>query len=538
MRRALLLFAVALACSGPQRPKPRQGPKLVVLIVIDQLPSWVFDRDKALFTGGLARMLRDGGYVPAAELPYANTFTAPGHAAIGTGAPPAVTGIVGNNWWRRDEAIEREAEYDLTSPVLSVSASHAGVLSAGDNGSAKALRVDGVADVLRTATNGRAKSVAISLKARGAVFVAGRHPDLAIWYEPAAGGMTTSKAYAAEPPRWLVELAATKPASRFYRSTWTAKDPALLAKTTRILDPSPGEGSFGGFTTQFPHDLAITEAPTKSIVHTPFADDIVMDAVIAALDAMELGKDETPDLLAVSFSAHDFAGHMWGPDSWEVLDLTMRLDLALGQLFATLDRQVGIGQWAAVLTSDHGATPIVERGLAGARRIPTSEVTKTIDDALTSYGPPSFVARIASSNIYFNADFARVERKTEAIKAAAVAVAKLPNIAAVRPLSEVTGHCDARKGLEQAICLGAVDGDGGELFVVPTAGSLITDYKTGTHHDAPFDDNRKVPILVLAPGLAPQQGTGTLLQVAPTVAALLGIPAPPAAKSPPLFNLR
>lgn len=538
MRRAFLLFSLALACSGPQRAKPRQGPKLVVMIVIDQLPSWVFERDKALFTGGLARMLREGGYVPAAEVPYANTFTAPGHAAIGTGAPPSVTGIVGNNWWRRAEAIEREAEYDISAPVLSVASSHAGVLSAGDNGSAKALRVDGVADVLRRETGGKAKSIAISLKARGAVFIAGKHPDLAIWYEPAAGGMTTSKAYADEPPRWLVELAATRPASRFYRSNWLPKDPGVLARTTKIVDSAAGEGSIGGFTKEFPHDLAATEAPTKSIVHTPFADDIVMDAVTGALDALQLGKDETPDLLAVSFSAHDFAGHMWGPDSWEVLDLTLRLDLALGQLFATLDRQVGVGQWAAVLTSDHGATPVVERGRSGARRIPTAEVTKAIDDALLPYGPPSFVARVASSNVYFNADFVRVERKLEALKAAAAAVAKLPNIAAAIPLSEVTGHCETRTGLEQVICLSAVDGDGGELFVVPTAGSLITDYKTGTHHDAPFDDNRRVPILVLAPGLAAQRGTGTLLQVAPTLAALLGISAPPAAKSPALFGLR
>ena len=73
---------------------------------------------------------------------------------------------------------------------------------------------------------------------------------------------------------------------------------------------------------------------------------------------------------------------------------------------------------------------------------------------------------------------------------------------------------------------------------MPANGSLITDYATGTHHDSPFDDNRLVPILVLAPGLAAQAGTGSLLQVAPTLAALLRIPPPAAAKSPALFGLR
>ncbi|MBA3404229.1 MAG: alkaline phosphatase family protein, partial [Gemmatimonadaceae bacterium] len=76
-------MTLALACSGTQRAKGPPGPKLVVLIVVDQLPTWVFERDRKLFTGGFARMLREGGYVASAELPHANPFTAPGHAVIG-----------------------------------------------------------------------------------------------------------------------------------------------------------------------------------------------------------------------------------------------------------------------------------------------------------------------------------------------------------------------------------------------------------------------------------------------------------------------
>jgi arylsulfatase A-like enzyme len=67
---------------------------------------------------------------------------------------------------------------------------------------------------------------------------------------------------------------------------------------------------------------------------------------------------------------------------------------------------------------------------------------------------------------------------------------------------------------------------------------MITDSPAGTHHDAPFGDNRHVPILVMAPGLEPQNGTGSLLQVAPTLAALLGIPPPAAAKERPLFGIK
>ncbi len=538
MKRAdLIVLALALACSGGQKTGRKQGPKLVVLIVVDQLPVWMFERDKAQFTGGFARMLRDGAYLQA-EIPFANPLTSPGHAAIGTGAPPSVTGIVGNIWYRRAEGKERDAEYDPEAPVLAVGASHAGVLSVDDNGSAKALRVEGVADMLRTATGGKGKSVAIALKARGAVFSTGKRPDLAIWYEAAAGGMTTSRAYAAEPPGWLVELAASRSASRFYRSEWKAADPVRLAKVTGLLDDGPGEGKTGGFDSALPHDLATVENPTKMVLHTPFADDIEMDAVLAALDNMELGEDATPDLLAVSFSAHDYAGHLWGPDSWEVLDLTTRLDAHLARLFQTLDDKVGAGQWAAVLTSDHGATPVIERGKPGARRITTRELIQVIDGALAPFGTGPFVTKIVSGNVYLTAAFARIENKDAALKAVAAALAKVPNVAAAVATSAVAGNCESRRGLEQAICYAIVDGEAGELYIAPVAGSLITDYTTGTHHDAPFDDNRKVPLLVLAPGIAPQQGTASLLQVAPTVAALLGVPAPPAAKSPALFGLR
>ena len=172
-----MVVAVLVGCP---RPTPvaevaRARPRLVMLLVIDQLPTWAFERDRALFTGGLARLLREGAVVSAATLPHANTFTAPGHATIGTGATPAVHGVIGNRWFRRDEGLDRPAEHDPSSPVLALGAADGEPVKA--TASARALRVEGLADVLRTASNGRARSVAIALKARAACMVAGRRPS-------------------------------------------------------------------------------------------------------------------------------------------------------------------------------------------------------------------------------------------------------------------------------------------------------------------------------------------------------------------------
>ncbi len=547
MRRALAaVLAVAttlVACHpSPSPSRTPEKPRLVVLIVIDQWPSWIVAKQSHLYTGGIARLLREGAVVRDAELPYANTFTAVGHATIGTGAPPNVSGIVGNYWYRRGDGRDRPAEYDGDAPVLSVGRPLGdSQVSAEDGSSAKALRVEGIADALRRQRGG-AHSVAIALKARSACLVAGQHPDLAIWFEAGAGGMTTSKAYAAEPPPWLVKLAADAPISRYFGATWTARDPGMLAKETGIADDSPGEHAEHELGAAFPHALPGSDRPERAILQTPFADEIVSRTVARALDAMELGADDTPDLLAISFGAHDYAGHSWGPDSWEVLDLTLRLDQALGELFDALDARVGKDGWAVVMTSDHGATPLVERARIGsARRISPAEIEEAAQKAIAGVvgSPGPWVARQVSSNLYLTTQFAALsdELKTRAFDAATKAIAAVPGIAAVGRSDRFSPGCAAEKDLQQAICRAIVPGEAGEMYAVAIAGSLISEYKAGTGHDAPFDDNRHVPILVKAPGLAPQEGTGTLLQVAPTVSALLGISPPAAATEPALFGL-
>lgn len=541
MSRALgVLLGLLIACQHGAIPsEKRTQPKLVVLVVIDQWPSWVFEKQRDLFKHGIGRLLEEGGVIADGELPYASTFTATGHAALGTGAPPRESGIVANAWYRRDARRDRSAEHDPDAPLFSVAEPLNGA-KPDEGASGKALRVDGIAEALRAGTSGVGRSVAIALKARSAAFIAGRRPDVAVWYDAGAGGMTTSKAYADEVPPWLVQLARDVPASRFFSSVWDARDPALYAKATGIPDDSPGEVSEHGLGAAFPHLLAKTERPERAIVETPFADRLVSRTVAVALDALELGRDDVPDFLAISYSAHDYAGHNWGPDSWEVLDNTLRLDEELGQIFDALDARVGQNNWAVIVTSDHGATPLIERArIRSARRISAAEITGAAEKAIAQVlGGGPWVVEVISSNIYMTPKFAGLpeSQKTEAIDAAVKAISAVPGIAVTGRTDRFSHGCTREKDLYRAICLGSVPGEGGELYVYPKAGSLITDYKSGTSHDAPFDDNRHVPILIKAPGLEPQAGRGNVLQVAPTIAALLGVKPPAAARERPLFK--
>ncbi len=535
MNRAFaVVLAVVVGCrpATVATPSPSVRPKIVVLLVIDQLPTWAWERDRALFVGGFARLMREGAYVQG-ELEHANTFTAPGHASIGTGAPPSEHGIVGNQWFRRAEGVTRSAEHDTGGQTFSVIEPGALI---DDFGSPTALRAEGIVDVLRRESP-RAHSITIALKARAAALMGGMAPELAIWFEQLAGGMTTSKAYADAPPAWLFELARAKPTSRFIGQTWQALDAQQLAAHTKIADDAPGEGDLHGLGIAFPHPITDPDA----IAVTPFGDEVVLDGALAAIDAMHLGEDDVPDLLAVSFNAHDYIGHTWGPDSWEMLDATLRLDRSLATLFDALDRKVGKAGWALVMTSDHGATPLVERGgTEGARRITNNELAGEVERELVALlaRPGPWVATVTSNQLYFTPKLAELgaEEQASAVRAARNALGRVQGIETVFAATELTGDCTRRKGLERAVCFAIVPGESGELFIVPRRGWVITDYKTGTQHDAPNDDNRKVPILVKGPGVeAGATATGSQLQVAPTVAALLGVSPPASATAQPLF---
>lgn len=524
--------------------KPAARPRLVVLVVVDQLPIWSFERDRALLDGGIRRLLDDGVYYRHARYPYAGTFTAPGHAALGTGAPPSVTGILANEWYHRDGGDTRSAVADPAAPLLAIGVPGLSPPDPGDTASPAQLAVDGVGDELVHDTGGRGHAVAVGLKDRSTVLVLGRHPTMAVFYDPSQPAMTTSSYYAAKPPQWLVDLARQHPVSAHEGDVWKPTDAELLRRQTGISDDGPGEGGAYGLGPTFPHRLAATTNPAKALRETPAGNAIVFEAARAALAGEDLGTDDVPDILALLLSAHDYAGHDWGQESWERLDLFLRLDDSLGSFFDELDRRVGKGKWAAVLTSDHGVTHLVEETRADggeARRIDVEEIEATGEKAAAKVlGKGDWIAAVSAGTIYVTDAFRNKPeaRREAALDAITEAVGRMKDVALAERTDRLRGHCDTRHGVDAMACRGLHPTLSGEIFVAPQPGSVITKakYLTGTTHGSYNPDDTDVPIIVYAPGQPPRvvdQMVSTL-QVAPTLARMLGVSPPPAAKALPL----
>jgi hypothetical protein len=127
--------------------------------------------------------------------------------------------------------------------------------------------------------------------------------------------------------------------------------------------------------------------------------------------------------------------------------------------------------------------------------------------------------------------------KQRALDAAVTAITDIPGMGGAQRVDVVPATCAGDRDIDRAVCKAIVPGQAGDIYVYPRAGSVLTQAKFGTGHDAPNDDNRRVPVIVVAPGLAPRHDVGTTLQVAPTLAALLGVAPPATATAPALFGI-
>lgn len=548
MRKGMMLaLALFVGCAGPgvsvpQKPaaptEKEKPPRLVVLLVIDQFPAWSFLRYEGVLEGGLAQLAAKGAVYERVVLPYAGTYTAPGHAALSTGAPPRVTGILANEFIDRETGKMTTPIADATSPVF---VPGGGTSDPALGASPRALLVPGIADSLEAATDGKAHTVTVAIKDRAAIMVGGKRPDLAIWYEPKIAAFTTSRYYADAMPAWLATLAQQSPVSARFDDVWTPLDPEAVARAANKPDAAPGEGGGYGFDTTFPHEPAKTAKPAVAFKATPSATRALLETARAAVTAESLGADEIPDFLAVSFSAHDYVAHVWGQESWERLDMLIRIDRELARFLNFLDERVGHGRYAVVVASDHGATPLVEdsvrAGRPGMRVDPAAMLAAAETAAAGILGPGDYFAKLAGLTMYPTAALSEKpqQARAKAIAAAAAAVSAIPGIAFAAPTATVRGGCDERTGNAKLVCA-SVREESGVLAFVPARYAILSSFPTGTGHGSSSPEDSTIPVMVYRPGNQPARvrAKRSMLQVAPTVTHLLGVPPPAAAKAAPL----
>jgi predicted AlkP superfamily pyrophosphatase or phosphodiesterase len=506
-------------------------PKLVVLLVVDQMRGDYVDKFLPQWTGGLRRLVEEGAWFRDAAYPYAGTETCPGHATISTGALPASHAMIANAWWDR----ETQKMVTCTADPSAKNSGYAGVSAKGGD-SAWRMEIPAFAEELRFQTNGATRVVTFSLKARAAITMAGHKADAVTWAD--GGGWVTSSVYGAMP--FVEQYAKTHPIKEDYGKTWTRSLPdGSYWYDERATGAVPPEG----WNLTFPHPLrgkAAANEPDAAFYEqwasSPFADAYLTRFAETAVDSLGLGQGGGTDFLGVSYSSLDYVGHEFGPRSWEIQDVLVRLDKDLADLFAHLDKRVGRGKYVVALSADHGVAPIVEdmqKTDADVGILHLAELQDRIEKALEPFNfPKPAIARINGSDLYFAPDvYEKLRHDDKAMRAVVDAALGQPGVAEVFRAEQVQNRPATQSPTRTALADSYFPGRSGDLFIVPKPYWLMdrnpagTSRSYGAGHGVPYNYDQHVPILLMGFGIRHGEyfDAVTPADIAPTLASLCGI---------------
>jgi predicted AlkP superfamily pyrophosphatase or phosphodiesterase len=519
----LLGFTVVFATPRAQTPAPAQTPRLVVILVVDQLRADYVPQYGDHWTRGLRRLLDTGASFPLAAYPYALTVTCAGHATISTGMLPSRHGMIGNGW--HDRELRKNVTCTEDSTVTSIGLG--GRIGTERHGT-KYLAVNTFTDELRAQAHRPPTIVGISLKARSAMTLAGHaSPTTYSVWEEDDGTWASSTAYTTTAWPVVDAWAGANPVTAAYGQEW---DRLLPADRYVFADDLPGEPA----PSVFPHRFeSKSGAPDTDFVNrwerSPFSDAALGSLAAHLLRELKLGQSPTgTDVLAVSFSALDLVGHAYGPRSHEVQDTLARLDVTIGALLDELDRVVGRDRYVVALSADHGVAPMPEQMtgvLRSAGRYTWNDIRRAIENALTPIlGEGPHVTTISGANVYLTPGTLERVLATPGAKAAVTrAVEAVPGSGAIYWADDLASP--------------AATGDEGlrlarNSYFAGRSGDLLVFYDvnwvpqaTGTTHGAPHDYDRRVPIIFAGAGIKAGRywSAASPSDIAPTLAQLVGI---------------
>jgi len=464
---------------------PRGRPKLVVVIVIDQFRSDDLSRFDSKFSDdGFRALTSEGAYYPYGEYEVLHSMTGPGHATILSGAYPYQMGIPLNDWYDQKTKSSQYCVEDSNHKTVGAPTKE----KVGT--SPKNLIGTTVGDELKNAGL-RSRVVSISLKDRSAILMGGHRADLALWFD---GG-----------------------AKKWVSSTYYLKSGQVPAWVQRLNQ-----------------DSALATCDQSEVCGA----EITGSAFEAALTHEKLGKGPDTDLIALSFSGHDYCGHKHGPNSPEVEAVTIAEDKLIAKIRKILAQHVsgGLKNVLFVLSSDHGVAPAPEflkdtgvdsgRIDEGALR---KEIEATLSQKCGSSANAKWIPLVQAFNYFV--DEGVVARSKCSQRSVETEIKRI--LSREESFAHVQSASDyADKKLPPQF-LGSLaektfyPGRTGHVVAIPKP-FFINSSKNLANHMTGYTYDRMVPIILSGYGIKPglRSEKARVVDIAPTLSFILGITPP------------
>ncbi len=511
------LAALPLTSVSAQGPAAARTPQLVVLITVDQLRADAYERYREHLRFGFPRIYEGGAVFTEAYQDHAFTETAPGHAALLSGQFPVHSGIATNATGVNGSA---------AAPLLTGGPSDPGA-------SPDRFRATTLIDWLTTA--GRPPRIlSVSRKDRGAILPVGRARGPVYWYT-STGQFTTSTYYADTLPTWLRRFNDRHLPWQYAGQSWTP-----LYGSSVYAEPDSVIAENGGRDLWFPHRMPRdVAAADTAITQYPWMDQITLQLVLEGVVRLGLGDSPTrTDIVSVSLSATDAVGHRYGPDSKEYHDQVLQLDLYLGAFLDSLYALRDSSRIVIALTADHGVSPFawLASGVepnAGATRVDVAPAWQSLRQRLDSakLSPPDSFAVFADNILSLPTArlVARGFAPDSIARSFASDVRRINDVERADLLAslaslDTTRDVIARRWLHTL----QPQADTTRLVVTLTRGSYPAGV-TIAMHGSPHDPDAHVPLVLRGAGIVPGRVHRfvRVVDLAPTLAALLGVKTPP-----------
>ena len=514
MKRLIILFFLPLQLFSQQA----ENPKLVVAIVADQMRYEMLNRYEEHFSDKGFNLLRSQGFsFDNCNFGYMPTYTAPGHATIFTGNQPKTHGIIGNDWF-----VPEEGKYQYCTEDENVKP--VGTDDKSCNRSPIFLQTPSVADFITE--HPKSKSYGISVKDRAAILPSGGDPNGAFWMDKDAY-FVSSTFYCKKLPKWLVDFNAKELPTQYMQNIWD-----LLLSDEEYAGSDADARAFEktrlNETATFPYDLrAALEKNGKGVIKsTPWANTILVDLAQQLIINESLGKDDFTDFLSISFSATDYIGHDFGPNSREVQDAFLRLDGDIEKLIAILDQQVGKGEYLIFLTADHGVVDCPTRNGKGSYINKKDFKKYLVDYCIQEYGE-NLIRAVANFQVWLDEDkmdelFLDIDHTSYMI---------------LNRILEYQNGNAFETGFTQTDVLDCVDpecltfanaykeGLSGDIYFTLKEGNLLRNSPYGTSHGSGYEYDTHVPFIIYGDGINPGNSKEKIdvTDIVPTVLNILGV---------------
>ncbi len=474
----------------------RTKPKLVVAIVADQFRYDYLLRFAGEYKAGLHQLLNKGAVFSNARFEHYPTYTSVGHAALLTGAYPGINGIIGNTWYDRESGKLAPSAADETVRLVGG--------SEGAGASPHNLLVSTIGDEMKIASEGKSRVFGLSLKDYSGILATGHMADAVYWFDSKSGNFVTSSYYQQALPEWLKGFNGKRPADQYKGKDWSGVK----------LPEDIGSRLYG------------------MLQFTAFGNELLEGMAEELIRGEKLGSRSDTDLLMLSLSSNDLAGHNYGPDSAQVRDISMATDRILGKLFQFLDAQIGMKNVTVVFAADHGVAPMPEAN--SARRMPGGRldfavVRDAVQNALVRrYGEGKWIVSMPEDTIYLNWDLIDEKKLTreEVTRVAAQAASSIPHVLRIYTREQLLKGQATDDIIGRRLLKSYSARRGADLYVLPEPYYMFL--KMSTTHGTAFGYDTHVPLIFMGPGIRAGRfhGNTVINDIAPTLATILDIEIP------------